>query len=98
MGGGGGGDKGRDDCAIRIATWNICDGCSGGLEAAARGLKKMNVPITVLQDTKGMGGNHTRCTSGYTMLASDTPSKHRGRVALVWVENHPAFEVELARL
>ncbi len=40
-------DKG-DNCAIKIATWNIHDGLGGGLEATARGLKHMNVPIAVL--------------------------------------------------
>ncbi len=58
----------------------------------------MGMPISVLQETKVTARKHTRCTSGYTVFATDAPSAYQGSVALLWVEDHAAFEVEFAKV
>ena len=64
---------------------------------ACRALKSADVDIAVLQETKLMGGVHTRNTSGYAIVASKAVSASQGGVALVW-KNHGGFEVEETKI
>ena len=77
-----------------LASWNIRNGRNGGLESAARALDSLGADIAFLQETKVTGGIYTRHSSGYKIVASDAPSKQKGRIALAWREDHEAFEVE----
>ena len=79
---------------IPIATWNIRSGRKVGLEAAAKGLRQMNVGVALLQETKVTDGKHTRHTSGYDVYCTKAPSSQQGGIALLWDTAHDAFEVE----
>ena len=61
-----------------VCTWNILTGRGGGLESACRALAAANVDIAVLQETKIINGVYTRCSSGYTIIASEAVSKQQG--------------------
>ncbi len=67
------------------------------LKDMEQGLMHIRVHITILQETKVMGGQHTRRASGYTVLATIMPSVHQGGFVLMWEKNHPSFEVEWQR-
>ena len=83
---------------MAIATWNIRSGRNGGLEVAAQALDQMGVGVAVVQETKVMDGKHTRCTSGYKVIALSTPSWRQGGIALLWKDENAAFKVEVARI
>ncbi len=68
------------------------------MEAAAWALDQMGVNVAVIQETKVTGGKHTRCTSGYKVLASSAPSWWKGGIALLWKDKQAAFEVEVAKI
>jgi exonuclease III len=53
----------------------------------------MNVDIAILQETKLTDGVYTRNSSGYSIVASDAPSKHKGGLALCWKESR-LYELE----
>jgi hypothetical protein len=73
--------------SIAVASWNIRNGCNGGLESALRAMEAMGVNLGILLETKLTGGIYTRNLSGYSVVASDTPSVHQGGVALFWRAN-----------
>jgi len=79
-----------------VATWNIRNGRNGGIESACRALGSLNVDIAVLQETKLTNGIYTRNSSGYSIVASDAPSKQKGGIALCWRESR-LYELEEAR-
>ena len=86
-------DGSRTKPTFSVATWNIRSGRNGGLESACRALESLNVDIAFLQETKLTNGIHTRNSSGYSIVASEAPSKHKGGIALCWRENR-LFELE----
>ena len=69
---------------IRFGTYNIRNGCKGGLEAALRGMSQANMDLRILQETKLTDGIYTRGSAGYSVIATDAPSRHRGGVALFY--------------
>ena len=78
---------------IRFGTYNIRNGRKGGLEAALRGMSQANMDLGILQETKLTDGNYTRGSAGYSVIATDAPSRHRGGVALFY-RSKPHFVVE----
>ena len=68
--------------SIRFGTYNIRNGCNGGLEAALRGMSQANMDLGILEETKMTDGIYTRGSAGYSVVATDTPSRHRGGVAM----------------
>ena len=47
----------------------------------------------IFQETKITNGVYTRGLAGYSVVATDTPSRHRGRVAVFFWPS-PSFAVE----
>ena len=45
-----------------------------------QGMAQTNLDLGVLQKTKVTEGVYTRGSSGYRIVATDTPSRHRGGV------------------
>jgi hypothetical protein len=79
--------------SIAVATWNIRNGCNGGLESASRAMEAMGVDLGVFLETKLTGGVYTRNSSGYSVVTSDAPSSHQGGIALFWRANK-TYEIE----
>ena len=81
---------------IRFGTYNIRNGRNRGLEAALRGMSQANMDLGILQETKLTDGIYTRRSAGYSVVATDAPSQHRGSVAIFhWPAPH--FLVEAVR-
>ena len=78
---------------IRLVTYNIRSGRSGGLEAALRAMAQANVDLGVFQETKLTDDIYTRMSSGYRVIATNAPSKHQGGVALFYRDSDQ-FQVE----
>ena len=78
---------------IRFGTYNIRNRRNGGLESALRGMAQANMDLGIFQETKCTDGIHTCALSGYSIVATDTPSRHRGGVA-VFYQQSPHFAVE----
>ena len=78
---------------IRFGTYNIRNGRNGGLEAALRGMYQANMDLGILQETKLTDGIYTRGSAGYSVIATDAPSQHRGGVALFY-RYKPHFVVD----
>ncbi len=79
--------------SIAVASWNIRNGCNGGLKSALRAMEAMGVNLGILLETKLTGGIYTRNLSGYSVVASDAPSAHQGGIALFWLANK-TYKVE----
>ena len=67
---------------IRFGTYNIRNGRNGGLEAALRGMSQDNMDLRILQETKLANGVYTHGSAGYSVIATDAPSRHRSGVAI----------------
>ena len=67
---------------IRFGTYNIHNSRKGGLEAALQGMSQANMDLGILQETKLTDGIYTRGSAGYSVIATDAPSQHRGGVTL----------------
>ena len=78
---------------IKFGTYNIRNGRNGGLEAALRGVSQANMDLGILQETKLTDGIYTRGSAGYSVVATDAPSRHRGGVAIFY-RSEPHFLVE----
>ena len=63
---------------IKFGTYNIRNGRNRGLESALRGMSQANIDLGVFQETKCTDGVYTRALAGYRVVATDTPSRHRG--------------------
>ena len=74
----------EEEGPTKFGTYNIRNGRNGGLEAEIRGMAQANIDLGVFQETKCTDGVYTRASSGYRVVATDTPSRHRGRVALFY--------------
>ena len=79
--------------SIPVASWNIHNGHSGGLESALRAMEALGVDIGILLETKVTGRIYTRFSSGYSVVASDAASAHQGGIALFWRPNK-SYEVK----
>ena len=78
---------------IRFGTYNIRNGRNGGLESALRGMSQANMDLGIFQEIKVTDGIYTHRSDGYSIVATDAPSRHRGRVA-VFHRLAPHFSVE----
>ena len=78
---------------IRFVTYNICKGRNGGLEAALRRMSQANMDLGIFQETKLTDWIYTRRSAGYSVIATDAPSRYRGGVA-IFHRPAPHFEVE----
>jgi hypothetical protein len=58
----------------------------------------MGVGLAVLRETKLTDGRYTCRALGYKVLALKAVSHNQGGIALLWRDNHPGYEVELARI
>ena len=81
---------------IRFFTYNIRNGRNGGLESALWGVAQANTDLGIFQETKCTDGIHTRASAGYSVVATDALSRHRGGVA-VFYRPSPHFVVEAVR-
>ena len=83
----------RGKVPIRFGTYNIRNGRNRGLELALRRMSQANMDLDIFQETKLTDGIYTRELAGYSVVATDAPSRHRGRVAVFhWPSQH--FVVE----
>ena len=78
---------------IRFSTYNIRNGRNGGLESELQGISQANMDLGIFQETKLTDGIYTRRSAGYSVVVTDAPSRHRGRVA-VFHRPAPHFLVE----
>ena len=78
---------------IRFSTYNIHNRRNGGLEAALRGMSQANMDLGILQETKLADGIYTRRSAGYSVIAMDVSSQHRGGITLFY-RSEPHFVVE----
>ena len=74
-------------------TYNIRNGRKGGSEMALRGISQANMDLGILQETKLTDGIYNRGSAGYSVIAMDATSRHRGGVALFY-RSEPHFVVE----
>ena len=81
-----------------VAAWNIGCGQGHGLTFAAKGLAKMGVRCAILSEMKITDDRYTCMMSGYKVLVTKSPSKHKGGIALLWQPDHEGFEVEATRV
>ena len=78
---------------IRFGTDNIRNGRNGGLESALLGMSQANIDLGIFQETKLTDGIYTSGSAGYSVVATDAPSRHRVRVAIFhWPAPHFAVE------
>ena len=81
---------------IRFGTYNIRNRRNGGMDSALRGLAQANMDLGIFQETKCMDGIYTCESAGYSVVATDAPSRHRDGVA-VFYRPSPLFAVEAVR-
>ena len=81
---------------IIFGTYNIRNRRNGGLELALLGIAQANMDLGIFQETKCVDGIYTRKSDGYSIVATDAPSRHRGGVA-VFYRPSPLFAVEAVR-
>ena len=58
-----------------------------------RGMSQANLDLGIFQETKLTGGVYTRGSAGYSFVATDAPSRHRGGVA-VFYRPSPQYAVK----
>ena len=78
---------------ISFGTYNICNGRNGGLKSALRGMSQANMDLGIFQEKKVTDGMYTRGSAGYSIVATDAPSRHCRGVA-VFHRPSPHFAVE----
>ena len=83
----------REGRAIRFVTYNICNGRNRGLESSLREVYQSNMDLGIFQDTKFTDVIYTHRSDGYSVIATDAPSRHRGGVA-VFYWSAPYFALE----
>ena len=86
----------RGRVPIRFGTYNIRNKCNGGLESALRGMSQVKIDLGIFQETKVTDGIYTRGLVGYSVVAIDATSRHRGGVS-VFYWPAPHFAVEAVR-
>ena len=83
----------RGRVQIRFGTYNFHNGNNGGSKSALRGMYQVNMDLVIFQETKVTARIYTRGSAGYSVVATDTPIQHCGRVA-VFYRPAPHFLVE----
>jgi len=68
---------------LKLASLNIVDGRSGGLYAAIRCMRDMNIDMALFTETKLATDKHTKHFMGYDVVAT-TAHGRKGGVALVY--------------
>ena len=76
-----------------FGTYNIRNGRNGGLESELKGVSQANMYLRIFQGKKVTDSIYTRGSDGYSVVATDAPSQHRGGVA-VFHRPAPYFAVE----
>ena len=79
---------------LRVGTLNMRSAQGGNLEATIKSMKKMNVDIALLTETKLATDRHTKSCFGYTVAASAARSSSRGGVVFIFKTKHPQFSIE----
>ena len=74
----------KEEVPIKFGTYNIRNGRNGRMESALRGMAQANIDLGVFQEKKCTDVIYTRKSSGYRVVATDAPSRHRGGVALFY--------------
>ena len=78
---------------MRFGTYSIQKCQKGELDSALRGISQANVDLGIFQDTKVTAEIYTRESSGYRVVAPETPSAHSGGVAVFYhVAEHLSVE------
>ena len=83
----------REKVPNRFGTYNIRNVHNGGLESALRGVSQAKMDLGIFQETKVTDGIYTSGSAGCSVVATDAPSRNRGRVA-VFHRPAPHFVVE----
>ena len=78
---------------IGFSTYNIRNGRNRGLDSALWGTAQANMDPGFFQETKCTDSIHIRLSSGYSVVATDAPSRHRSGVE-VFYRPSPHFAVE----
>ena len=65
-----------------IGTYNIHNSRNVALDSAFRGVYQANMGMGIFQEKKVTYGIYARGSAGYSVVATDAPSRHRGRVAV----------------
>jgi hypothetical protein len=81
---------------ITLATYNIRSGRNGRLETALRAMDQMKVDLGILTEAKLTDGIYTRCSSGYSVVATSARVHNQGGVALFY-KNSPDWQIESVR-
>ena len=79
--------------SIRFGTYNIRTGRNGELESALRGIAQANMDLGIFEETNCTEEIYTCKSAGYSVIAMDATSRHRGGVA-VFYRPSPLFAVE----
>ena len=76
----------RGRVPIRFGTYNIHNGRNRGLALALalREMSQSNTDLEIFQETKLTNGVYTRGLTEYSVVTTDTPIRHRGRVAVFY--------------
>ena len=69
---------------IWFGTYNIRNGKRGVLESALRRISQANMDLGIFQETKITNSVYTCGSDGYSVVATDAPIRHHGRVAVVY--------------
>ena len=78
---------------IRFGPYKIRNGRNGGLALDLRGVSQVNIDLRIFQDTKLTNGIYTCGSVGYSIVATDTPSRHCSGVSFFY-RLSPHFAVE----
>ena len=71
---------------INLVGYNIINGHTGGIGLVLRMMEQANTELGVLFETNIMGGIYMCLLSEYNVLTLEAPSKHQGRLALLFHE------------
>ena len=78
---------------IRFGNYKFCNGINRGLESALRWSSKASMDLGILQGEKITNGIYTRGSARYSIVTTDTPRWHCGRVAVSYRPS-PRYTVE----
>ena len=78
---------------ILFGYYNSSNGRNIILESALHGMTQTNIELVFFQDTKVLDGVYTRESSGYNVVATDTPSRHEDGMVVFYCAL-PRFTVE----
>ena len=81
---------------IQFGTYNIWKGRNSCLKLALRGMGKANMEVGVFKESNFTDGIYTHGSSGYRVVATSAPSRHRGGITLFY-QDLPNFVVKAMR-